>query len=181
MRGWRHILRGAASAAALLAASAWAQNQGVSLELAVKATYFYKFVPFVAWPSSVFPSPSSPIALCILGDRIFGDLLDRAVNGQQVDGRPIEIRLFPTVTDNPGCQIAYVSGSAAQSAAEILALLRGTSVLTVTSSAPDGRASGIINFVIEDNRVRFEIDTKSAAANGLVISSKLLSLAVRVK
>ena len=53
-------------------------------------------------------------------------------------------------------------------------------MLTVTDAATDPAAKGIINFVIEDDRVRFEIDNSTAAAGGLTISSKLLSLAVHV-
>jgi hypothetical protein len=42
-------------------------------------------------------------------------------------------------------------------------------------------AKGMLNFVIADNRVRFEIDDKTAADSGFVISSKLLSLASHVR
>jgi hypothetical protein len=53
-------------------------------------------------------------------------------------------------------------------------------VLTVTDAAPSG-VHGIVNFVLLDDRVRFEIDLGQAARNGIAISSKLLSLAVTVQ
>jgi hypothetical protein len=53
-------------------------------------------------------------------------------------------------------------------------------VLTVTDSGAGGGA-GIIDFVVRDNRVRFDINDEAAAQNGLVISSKLLNLALNVK
>ncbi len=58
--------------------------------------------------------------------------------------------------------------------------MHGAPVLTVTDGATDPAAKGIINFVIADDRVRFEIDNSAALADGLTISSKLLSLAVHV-
>jgi hypothetical protein len=39
----------------------------------------------------------------------------------------------------------------------------------------------MINFIVADNRVRFEIDEAAARRNGLQISSKLLSLAASVR
>ena len=102
------------------------------------------------------------------------------MNGQNVAGHPIVVRRLARVTGNPGCSVMYVTGSAAQSVADALAAVRGMPVLTVTDGASDPAAEGIINFVIADDRVRFDIDNTAAVADGLTISSKLLSLAVHV-
>ena len=149
-----------------------------SLEFGVKATYLYKFAPFVEWPSSVFPSPTSPLHLCVAGTPVFGELLDRAVAGQRFNEHPIELDRFPTIDGPRDCQIMFVSGSPAQPAADILALLRDAPVLTVTDLPSESANKGIINFVIRDHHVRFEIDARAAAAHHLEISSKLLALAV---
>ena len=61
----------------------------------------------------------------------------------------------------------------------ILEALRGSPVLTVGDAKESG--GGIVTFVVKDNRVRFTVDDEAAAQNGLVISSKLLSLALNVK
>ena len=62
-----------------------------------------------------------------------------------------------------------------------LGATRGTPVLTVTDAAREAGSQGIINFVNVDNRVRFEIDLRSAAENQLDISSKLLNVASKVR
>ncbi len=94
-----------------------------------------------------------------------------------VQQRPIVVRRYRTITANPGCQLMYVAGSADQSVASVLAMVRGQPVLTVTDGQTDRKARGIINFVLAQGRVRFQISARAAAANGLAISSKLLSLA----
>ena len=152
--------------------------QSESAEYAVKATYLYKLAPFITWPGEAFTSPTSPLVLCIAGDDPFGSMLDRAVRGQTADQRPIELRRLGAAQRDAGCHILYIAGSSAQPVAQALAEVRGTPVLTVTDSAG---AKGIINFVIAENRVRFEIDLQRAADMGLAISSKLLSLAVSVR
>ena len=160
---------------ALPCVHAWGQG----LEYAIKATYLDKFAPFVAWPSPTAEFPDGSFTLCAVGDDALGGLLDRAAAGQQVDSHPIVIRHFPSVSGNPGCSVMYLTGPASQVAAD-LAAVRGQPVLTVTDGATDPAATGVINFIIENGRVRFDIDNTAAAADGLTISSKLLSLAVHV-
>lgn len=152
-----------------------------SLEYAVKATYLYKFGPFVEWPAAAFGSPSGAVNLCVVGDDPFKEVLDQAVSGQRIGERPIVLRRLPAVDRHSGCHIMYVAGSDAQPVAEVLDTVHGTPVLTITDSARNARAKGIIHFVIHDDRVRFEIDDYTAAENGLIISSKVLSLALSVR
>jgi hypothetical protein len=147
-------------------------------ELAVKATYLYKFPPFVEWPAGGLPAGEN-FTLCIVGDDPFGAMLDRAVEGQQVKDRPIVVRRLAIFNGDGGCQMVYATGSSAQPVPAILAALRGKPILSVTDGERD--AKGMLNFVIADNRVRFEIDDKTAADSGFVISSKLLSLASHVR
>jgi hypothetical protein len=85
------------------------------------------------------------------------------------------------VSRDSGCEILYAGGSDAQSVDQALAAVSGTNVLTVTDSVPDAHAPGIVEFVVENNRVRFNIDNEAARRNGITISSHLLSLALNVR
>jgi hypothetical protein len=79
-----------------------------------------------------------------------------------------------------GPQDATSVGAASPGAASLGAASLGAASLGAASVSGVRRVRGIINFVISDGHVRFEIDKGAAAVNGLTISSKLLSLAVRV-
>ena len=161
----------------LLLSPALARAQ-TPLELAVKATYLYKFAPFVQWPATSSPDPSGSFAICVIGADPFGGLLDRAVEGQSVEARPIVIRRMAVADAKASCQIAYLGGSAEQNIRDALDALHGAPVLTVTDQAA---TPGVVDFSIVDGRVRFAVDDQAAAANGLTISSKLLRLALSVK
>lgn len=145
-----------------------------------KAAYLYKFAPFVDWPDPSAEFPSGAFRICVVGGQPFDGMLDRVVQGHTVGGRPIAVQQLAGVTGNPGCSVMFVAGPDAQSVAQTLAAVRGSPVLTVTDGAVGLDDSGIINFVAEDSRVRFEINPRAAAANRLTISSKLLNLATRV-
>jgi hypothetical protein len=175
-------VRGAAYAAIYFLSLIWsglARSDNEALAYAVKATYLCKLPAFVTWPAGT--QAGGGFALCVVGQDPFGSLLDRAAEGQTVQQQPIVVRRYQTVVDHPACQLIFVAGSSSQSVAAILATVRGAPVLTVTDGQRDPASSGIINFVLADDHVRFEIDQGSAAQNGLVISSKLLSLATAVR
>lgn len=165
----------ALAALAPLATPARAQ---ANLEYALKATFIYKLAAFVEWPPSAFASPAGALNLCVVGTNPFGKVLDQAVAGQRIGGHPITVRRLSTADKAPACQIIYVGLSSEPSAAQALRSVRGSPVLTVTDSAFEDGARGIVHFVIRDSRVRFEINAESAAQNGIALSSKLKSLAV---
>lgn len=166
----------AASLALLPAASLVA----APLEYAVKAAYLTKFGIYVAWPDATFSAPDSAIQLCIAGDDPFGAALDKTAASQRIGERPIAVRRLKTVTRDAGCHILYIGGADPAFVQQTAEAIRGSAVLTVTDAMP-GEAAGIINFVIRDDRVRFEVDEAAAAQSDLVLSSKLLSLALNVK
>jgi YfiR/HmsC-like len=166
----------------ILSVALWADAAvGLDLASAIKATDLYKFAPFVEWPPGSFPSPTAPLVICIVGEDPFGDLIDRAVAGERMDRHAIVVRRMQVLDRRAGCNIVYAGGSQAQPTADILAALRDTPVLTVTDGSQSRVSGAIIRFVVLDNHVRFAIDDAQAARSGLVISSKLLSLAVSVR
>jgi len=153
----------------------------VSVEYQVKAAYLAKFGYFVDW-SKTPAAQSHATVLCVAGDDPFGDALESVTAGQRIGERTIVIRRLKSVTRDSGCDILYLGELDGQSLEEALDALNGVSVLTVTDAARgDGRKAGIIDFVVQNNRVRFNIDDEAAARNGITISSHLLNLALSVK
>ena len=150
-----------------------------TLAVAVKAAFLYKFEPFVAWPAEAFAAADSPFNLCVVGKDPFGPLLDRTVDGQKTAGHPVAIVRLKSVSADAHCHMLYIADAGTARQAE--AAVAGAPVLTVTDGVADPATKGMINFVIADNRVRFEIDAGQAKLAGLDISSKLLSLAVSVR
>jgi len=151
---------------------------GDTLQYAVEAAYLYKFGDFIEWPASAFASPSSAVNLCVAGSDPFGAGLDAAAAGQHSGGRPIVVRHLAAVAHGADCQILFVGGTDPRDVAQVLDAVRGAGVLTVTDAAGSGGTPSIIRFVVRDDRVRFVIDGRAAALNGIVVSSKLLSLAL---
>ena len=165
-------------AAALLAHAAVAAPDQ-SIEYEIKATYLYKFAPFVEWPQSAAAAPA--FNLCIVGDDPVAVAVDQAAKGQTVSGKPLAVKHLPAAAPDPGCQVMYLAGTDTQTVAQALVAMKGAPVLTVTDEATHPNDRGVISFIIDANHVRFDIDDTAAAQSALVISSKLLGLAHSVK
>jgi len=163
---------------AICAQALHVQAAPASLEYAIKAAYLVKFPSFISWRGRL---PSDAFNICVEGDSPFHGLLRQAAADQAVQQRHIEVRALPVAAAAPSCQVIYFSGSDDQSVSAALAAVRGRPILTVTDGQHDPAAKGIINFVIAEERVRFEVDLAAAAANGLTVSSKLLNVALSVR
>src|SRR5262249_34998005 len=151
-----------------------AQPHAASLEYPIKAAFLYKFAPFVQWPAL----PPGNFTICVAGHDPFGADLDRGVKDLSVDGRTVRVQRMEAGQAGMYCQIPSVTGTQSQSVQQALDLVRDRPVLTVTEKTGPG---SVIQFVVDNNRVRFDIDTDAARSHGLVVSSKLLNLARAVR
>ena len=147
-------------------------------EYQVKAAFLYNFALFVDWPADAFVSANAPFTICVVGRDPFGSLLDRAVQGRSAHNRPIQVlRLLPQESPS-SCHLLYAADSASARAA--LASVAPGAILTVSDSTPPGCTGTIVGLRLKDRRVRFEIDLEAARRAGFQLSSKILSLAVKV-
>jgi hypothetical protein len=151
-----------------------AQNAEDSLEYSVKAAFLFKFGGFVEWPPHTLVSTEAPFVIGVLGDDPFGPLLDQIVGGHTIQGRPVVLKRWSRPDQIGAAHILFISQSERGRLPTIVASLQEKNVLTVADFDQPGI---IIVFVIENNRVRFEINLDQAERSGLKISSKLLNVA----
>lgn len=149
-------------------------------EYQVKAAYLYNFAKFVEWPGGAFSSPTAPLQFCVLNDRAFGSELNQLVKGKTIAGRPVNVVSVQNAEESRRCHILFINSSHAGQVRHVLEVLRETSVLTVGEMQGFVEAGGIINFVLQDDRVQFQVNHKAAIHAGLQISSRLLSVAKSV-
>lgn len=151
-------------------------------EYQVKAAFLYNFAKFVEWPPQAFPDDGTPITIGILGERgenPFGAYLDNIVKDRTINGRRLVIKQYSSTSD-PGlkaCHIIFICRSERSGLGKILETAKGFNALTVTDMEQSPNTGVMVNFVMEENKVRFDINDEAAKQAGLKISSKLLSLA----
>ncbi len=147
-------------------------------EYQLKAAFLFNFGKFVTWPADDFSQENAPLVIGVFEDNPFHDDLKDMIDGKSIKGHPVVFRMVTTPADAKKCHILFVSASAQKDAAGISGALQGANVLTVTENMAHFTHSGYaINFVMEESKVRFEINNAAAAQAGLTISSKLMALA----
>jgi len=156
--------------------AAVAQAQSAS-EYQVKAAFLFNFARFVEWPADAFLSVDSPLQICILGQDPFGRDFEQMIEDKTVSGHRMELAHPEGVPQARACQILFISSPDKQQIRETLEGLKGSSVLTVGDAPGFAKMGGVINFVLDDNRVRFEINQKAAEAAHLKLSARLLTVA----
>jgi len=161
----------------LLAVLAQAQS---AAEYQVKAAFLFIFAKFVEWPSQTFASPETPLEICVLGQDPFGREFEQRIVEKVVNSRQITVAHPQGVAQARGCQILFVASSEKLRIRGILEGLKGASVLTVADTPSFIQTGGIINFVLDQDRVRFEINLKAAELAHLKLSARLLTVAKQV-
>jgi|ERR1035437_5752137 hypothetical protein len=163
----------------LLAPVAGRAQESPPTEQQLKAAFLLNFAKFVEWPSAAFGETTSPIVLGILGENPFGDVLEQTIRDKTINNRPLVVKQFQSSAETTNCHILFICASEKARLPEILASLREASVLTVAEMGRFTESGGMINFIRQGNKIRFQINETAAKSAGLKISSKLLSLASR--
>ncbi len=160
-------------------ASARAES-AMQREYEIKAAYLYNFINYIDWPENAFPAPGGTITVGIVGQSPFGAAL-AVLNGKQVKGRTVALKQITDIKELDECQIVFINSSEKARLPGLLEKLKDSRVLTVSEIDGFAQQGGIINFISEHNKVRFEINPDAARRLGLNISSELLKLAKVVK
>ncbi len=164
------------AAMSLFPANAMGQSPSAT-EYQVKAAFLYNFAKFVEWPPGSFPNASAPLQICVWGRDPFGQELQDVTHEKIVNGHPLEVNHVVDLPQARSCHVLFIPFSEKAQMKMILEGLRGASVLTVGDTRDFAARGGMINFVLDDDRVKFEVNRRAAEEAGLKISSKLLGVA----
>lgn len=164
---------------AVFAAITAAEQRTPTAEDDIKATFLFNFTQFVEWPGAALGG-TEPFRICVVADPAFAAAVDRTVSGESVGGHAIA-RTSPASPDAArGCQILFVGRQEGERLDRWMAAVKGTPVLIVGESRAAFEHGAHINFVVENNRVKFDVNKDGATRAGLTISSKLLRVARNV-
>jgi len=143
----------------------------------VKAAFLYNFANFVYWPDFIFVKPETPFFICILGSDPFKESLDFAVKNEKVEGHPILVQRIKVIKDISHCQILFISLSEADQLEQILSNAKRNPILTVSDIQGFACSGGMIEFYVQNSKIRFTINPNNAKQVGLHINANLLRVA----
>lgn len=171
--------------------SAWADSTQ-SREYQVKAAFLYNFIKFVDWPEENLADSNEPITIGIIGKEPFGDAFE-PIKDKLIKGKKAIVKRFkgleelkksaeehPQIEAIRQCHLLFICHSEKEKLEEIINCVQDHSVLTVGDMKGFLKSGGIINFIMEGKKIRFEINVTAAKRAKLKIRSQLLRLAKKV-
>ena len=150
------------------------------LERRVKAAFLYRFTEFVTWPEAAFARADSPFTIVVVGRDGAADALRNITAGRTVQGRTVEVRRIGEGETVPAAQMMFIPDS---EKARLREWIRQAprQALVVTESEDALTQGSVINLLLVEGRVRFEISLEAAEKRGLRMSSRLLAIAQGVR
>lgn len=147
----------------------------------VKAAYLSNFGRFVEWPEKSTTAQRDSFTICVLGEDPFGRGLDATLAGEAMGNQRVVARRISSPQMAVDCQILFISSSEANRLNKIIEALDKNAVLTVSDIPQFSQRQGMIQFVLKENRIRFEVNLTATQRAGLTLSSELLKVATVVR
>lgn len=160
---------------------ACAHAEGTLLERQVKAAYLYKFAGFVEWPEGSFARPDSPLVIGVMAADALAEQLEQIVAGHAVNGHPLLVKKLRKGEALVNMHMLFLGALDKAVLQEVMAASRDQPLLTVSDSQEVYAMGCIINFVVADERLRFEVALRPAAGARLRISARMLAAAYKVQ
>lgn len=143
----------------------------------IKAVFLLNFIRYATWPKTSFESAESPVRVLVVGRDPFGPALEATFRGEKALGRSIEVLRSLEVPDPPAAHVVFCGELAPEARAKLLAHSRGRPILLVGELEGLAQDGACINFYLQDQKTRFEINTDALAAASLELSPAVLKLA----
>jgi len=145
----------------------------------IKATFIYNFTKYINWPDKY---KEGNFVIGVMGTTTFYNDLTALLDKKSVGEQKFEVKSFSGVESVNGmCHILYVPAGYSGMLPDILKKLKGKSTLLVTEKAGMAKQGSGINFVIENNKQRFELNKTNIEKYSMKVSSTLASLAISVE
>jgi uncharacterized protein DUF4154 len=158
-----------------------AADEARALEERVKAAYLYRFAEYVEWPEGAFARRDTPVTIGVLGSESLADELAQAVVGRTINNRPVTVKRLKPGEPLAGVHVLFIGKAESARLNQLAQGAQPRSILTVTESDGALALGSVINFVVAERRVRFEISLESAEKSKLKLSSRLLTVAQQVR
>jgi hypothetical protein len=98
-----------------------------------------------------------------------------------IQGKPARVATIQGLSQLGDSQIVYIGPGFTGKLSVVIEALKDRPILIVTDQPGALEQGSTVNFLLEDQHVRFEISTAAAKRSGLLIGSGLLAVAGRVK
>jgi hypothetical protein len=158
---------------ALLLASGAGWLAAADPEDELKSAVVLSFLRYSEWPDA---GARGPIVVGVVGRSSLIPLLQKVLEERPVNSRPVRVKELSPPLDPNCCQLVYVATSKPGEIRQAIAGLRGGHVLTIGQNDRFLESGGMVNLLLVDGHMSFEVSLDAVNGVGVQISSRLLRL-----
>jgi len=143
-----------------------------------KAIFIYNFTKYIEWPKTY---RNGDFVIGVIGKSpLYQELVKMAMT-KKVANQPLKIIRYNSIKDLHKCHILYISKGDSFEIGEVIKQIKSNSTLIITEKSGLADQGAGINFVVKNNRLKFELNKNNVEKHKLKISSNLEALAIIVK
>ncbi len=143
----------------------------------IKGIYVYQFAKNVDWPKEY---KTGDFVIGVYGDRDLYEQLSASYTGKSIGSQVIKVKFFDAVSGISTCHILYIANKYSSKVNELSKKFTKNKTLIVSNDSGSLEDGAVINFLVKDSKIAFEISKKNAGKSNLVIGQTLTKLATNV-
>jgi hypothetical protein len=141
----------------------------------IHSLFVYKFTQYIEWPSK-----EGDFIIGVVGNSPILAELEAIAATKKVDTRTIVVKKLAASADLSACQMVFISEGQSSNLGSITTKLAGKPTLIVSETSGGAKKGAGINFVIIDDKMKFELNKAAVEKQGLKVSGDLTKLAIVV-
>jgi len=157
----------------LLVCSSWS----VAQEPKVQSVFIYNFMKYIEWPATY---KTGDFVIGVLGDTPMFTELQIMARTKKYGTQTIKPIKFKTVNEISQCHILFIPKEQSGKLETAVTKTNNYNTLIITEDEGLAKKGATINFVMRDNRQKFELNKANLLKHNLQVNSKLESLAIMV-
>lgn len=159
----------------VLAAGPKEENeQEVAREYEIKAVFLFQFGKYITWKQA---DDDEELIIHVLGESEIVDPLKEIVSLQQNRGKRITVKEVDNLRESDNCKLLFIPQEYPGSVVDVFRYAVEHDIVTIGETGEYFGQGLAINFIIEEGKVRFDIDLRAVEGTDVSISSNLLRLA----
>lgn len=149
-------------------------------EIMIESAFIINFTKFIEWPDSTTPAGQRKIDICVIGDSkiINAEQVFKQASFDKLDISLVKEKNISSISTH--CQMLFISTSESEKIADIILSIKDKPILTIGDTDEFIERGVMINFVIDDGKVKFVINKGAIVAAGLKVDAQLLEIALKV-
>ena len=139
--------------------------------------FIYSFTRYVIWPEAY---NQGDFEILVLGDSPIVGALDEMAKAKKVGERPIKVTRINNPSEIRKCNILFIPASKSTQLPDVMSKVANQSILVITEEPGLGAKGSVINFIMKEGKLAFELNQSAVAKQNFKIANELSRLAILI-